>query len=172
MLGRWILLALLAPYVGWLVFDYEYHFIDGVNLAFHEAGHLLFAALGDFMRVLGGSLMQLVVPAAVGAAFVLRHANPFGGAAALWWLGQSAMDLAPYVYDARAQQLLLVGGVLGSERPGYHDWNNLLGRLGLLEADHSLAALVNAAGVALMALACVWGAWLVYLQHQRLDRRF
>jgi len=181
--GRCAVLAGLLVWSGWFwgtdhrtlfghLPEINASFMHNVNLAFHEAGHVIFAALGDFMAVLGGSLMQLLVPFAVGAAFVLRHANPFGGAVALWWLGQSAMDLAPYVHDARAQQLLLVGGVLGHERPGYHDWNNLLGRLGLLELDHVLAGIVNAAGIGLMALACAWGAYLLYFQYRRLDRRF
>lgn len=40
------------------------------------------------------------------AAFVFTHGNAFGGAAAMWWLGQSAMDLAPYIHDAQSGQLL------------------------------------------------------------------
>ena len=146
--------------------------MHNVNLAFHEAGHLLFLFLGNFMTVLGGSLMQLIVPAVVMMAFVLKHENAFGGAVALWWLGQSTMDLAPYVYDARSGQLLLVGGFIGQERPGAHDWTNLLGRLGMLDDAHALGTLTNFVGMAVMVLALMWAGYLLYLQYQNLDRRF
>jgi hypothetical protein len=146
--------------------------MHSINLAFHEAGHLLFMFLGNFMAVLGGSLMQLIVPAAVMVAFVFKHENAFGGAVALWWLGQSAMDLAPYVYDARTGQLLLIGGFIGQERPGAHDWTNLLGRLGMLDHAHALGTFTNFAGMAVMVLALTWAGYVLYLQFQNLDRRF
>lgn len=147
-------------------------FMHRVNLVFHEAGHVLFMPFGEFMMVLGGSLGQLLMPAIVAVGFVVRHHNPFGGSVALWWLGQSAMDLAPYIADARAGRLLLLGGFTGQDRPGVHDWSRLLGRLGWLQHDHAIAAVVNGLGMALMSLALVWGAWLLRLQHRNRDRRF
>ena len=36
----------LIPYVIWVIFFYKYHFIDGVNLLFHEAGHLILSFFG------------------------------------------------------------------------------------------------------------------------------
>ena len=146
--------------------------MHSVNLAFHEAGHLLFIFLGDFMMVLGGSLMQLIVPATVMVAFVFKHENAFGGAVALWWLGQSAMDLAPYIYDARSGQLLLIGGFIGQERPGAHDWTNLLGRLGMLDYGHALGTFTNFTAMLVMVVALMWAACLLYLQYQNLDGRF
>ena len=146
--------------------------MHSINLAFHEAGHMLFMFLGNFMMVLGGSLAQLIMPAVVMVAFVFKHDNAFGGAVALWWLGQSAMDLAPYIYDARTGQLLLIGGFIGQERPGAHDWTNLLGRLGMLDYGHALGTFTNLVGMAVMVLALVWGARLLYLQYRNLDRRF
>ena len=146
--------------------------MHNVNLAFHEAGHMLFMFLGNFMMVLGGSLMQLIIPAAVMTAFLFKHENAFGGAVGLWWLGQSAMDLAPYVYDARSGQLLLIGGFIGQERPGAHDWTNLLGRLGMLDYAHALGTFTNFVGMTVMILALTWAGYLLYLQYQNLDRRF
>jgi hypothetical protein len=146
--------------------------MHAVNLAFHEAGHVLFMVLGNFMMVLGGSLMQLIVPAAVMGAFVFKHGNAFGGAVALWWLGQSAMDLAPYIYDARSGQLLLIGGFIGQERPGAHDWSNLLGRLGMLDSAHALGTFTNFVGMATMVTALVWAGYVLVLQYRNLDRRF
>lgn len=146
--------------------------MHAINLAFHEAGHILFMVLGNFMMVLGGSLMQLIVPAAVMAAFIFKHDNAFGGAVAFWWLGQSTMDLAPYIYDARAGQLLLIGGFIGQERPGAHDWTNLLGRMGLLDYGQALGTFTNFVGMAIMLLALVWAGYVLMLQYRNLDRRF
>ncbi len=146
--------------------------MHNVNLAFHEAGHMLFMFLGNFMMVLGGSLAQLIVPAVVIVAFVFKHQNAFGGAVALWWLGQSAMDLAPYIYDARTGQLLLIGGFIGQERPGAHDWTNLLGRLGMLDYGHAFGTFTNVTGMTIMVLALTWAVYLLYLQYHNLHRRF
>jgi hypothetical protein len=139
-----------------------------VNLVFHEAGHVIFSPLGEFMAVLGGSIGQLLMPLIVCLAFLLRYNNPFGASIGLWWMGQSAMDLAPYIADARAKQLILLGGITGRDSPGYHDWANILGRQGWLRYDQSIAAAVDSAGEALMVLSFVWGAFLVWTQLRRL----
>ena len=139
-------------------------FMHRVNLVFHEAGHVLFIPFGRFMTVLGGSLGQLLMPALVIGVFLWRQQDPFAAAVGLWWLAQSTMDLAPYIHDARAGEMILLGGVTGSDRPGYHDWTNLLGWTGLLEQDHAIAAAVDGAGTVLMVLAWLWGAAALYAQ--------
>lgn len=136
-------------------------FLHNVNLVFHEAGHVLFRPFGWFMTVLGGSLMQLIVPATVLGVFLFREGNAFGASIGLWWLGQSLMDLAPYINDARALQLPLLGGGTGADRPGFHDWENILGYLGLLEWDHGIATFVDLLGSGFMLLSFVWGGWLL-----------
>ena len=39
--------------------------LDSLNLVFHEAGHPLFSPFGETLHILGGTLMQLLVPALV-----------------------------------------------------------------------------------------------------------
>lgn len=46
------------------------YFLHHPNLAFHEAGHILFIPLGEFMTILGGSLMQCLVPFILCIAFL------------------------------------------------------------------------------------------------------
>lgn len=147
-------------------------FMHRVNLVFHEAGHVLFAPFGDFLMTLGGTLGQLLMPAVVTAVFLFRERNTFGAAIGTCWLGQSLVDCAPYIADARAGQLLLLGGVTGRDAPGYHDWESILGTLGLMHLDHTLAGITFWSGIALMTAACGWGAWLLALQWRRRDRRF
>ena len=137
----------LAPYAAWLVFAYEYHFLDGVNLAFHEAGHLFLAFAGPTLHCLGGTLGQLFFPAALLLYFRAREER-FESAVCALWLGESLMNVGLYLGDARAQALPLVGGDV-------HDWAWLLPRVGLLEHCESLARALH-----LAASAVVVTAWL------------
>jgi hypothetical protein len=143
-------------------------FIHLVNLPFHEAGHVLFGFFGRFIGVLGGSLMQLFIPAVVLCAFVYNR-NVFGGAVGLWWLGESFMDLAPYIGDARAGQLLLLGGVTGSELEDYHDWEVILRQLGWLKYDHTVARMAHGFGTVLILLSFLWGGYILYRQFRKAD---
>jgi len=144
----------------------NYSIMHSIDLVFHEAGHVIFRLLGNFMGVLGGSLMQILVPAVALYALLVRERDPFGASVALWWLAQSTLDLAPYIHDARRQAMLLLGGGTGADRPGAHDWNNLLGRMGLLDADHTLAWLVRSAGTLMMIAAIVWGGLILREQYR------
>ena len=126
------------------------------NLVFHEAGHVLFAFFGRFLTVLGGSLFQFALPLALAGAF-LRQDDPFGAAVCTWWAGQNLLDLAPYIADARALQLVLLGGRTGAEVEG-HDWEYLLGQLGWLRFDRTIGLGAHRLGLMIMAAALIWGA--------------
>jgi hypothetical protein len=143
-------------------------FLHNVNLLFHEAGHVLFRPFGEFMTILGGSLLQIIVPLVVMLVFLLKERNTFAAAFGLWWTGQNFMDVAPYINDARARKIPLLGGGDGSDRPGMHDWYNILSELGMLNSDRSLASVVDGIGVILMSLSFVWGALVLRRQYQRL----
>lgn len=173
----------VAAYVGlfawgWYFISLSIHtneigesFMHRVNLAFHEAGHFAFIPFGRFMTILGGSLGQLIMPMIVMAAFLWKHRNTFGASVALWWLGQSLMDLAPYINDARTQQLELIGGGSGWERPGAHDWNNILADLNLLHRDTRIAWWADAIGSAILLLGLAWGAYVLCRQYRNLPGR-
>ena len=38
-------------------------FLDGIDLAIHETGHLVFGPFGEVIAVAGGTLFHLIVPA-------------------------------------------------------------------------------------------------------------
>ena len=125
--------------------------LDFANLAFHEAGHPIFGLLGSrFLMVLGGTLMQLLLPAAAAVHF-WRRAQPASACAAGFWFGQNFLGIGSYVADARAQQLPLVGG-------GEHDWTYLLETTGLLTHDEGLGSAVQLLGCLIMAASLV-AAW-------------
>lgn len=149
--ARWGLLAGLAAY-GFVTLRSPgtWRLLDGVDLAIHETGHLVFAPFGEYLAVLGGTLLQLLFPLAFVVHF-LRRREPFAAAVALWWLAQSFWNVSVYVGDARAQELPLVGG-------GEHDWAYLLGEAGRLHQDRAIARLVHAVGALLYMAALALGA--------------
>lgn len=147
-------------------------FLHLVNLPFHEFGHLLFRPFGDFMTSLGGTLGQLLVPAICLGVLLVRTRDPFGASVALWWLGENLLDIAPYINDARAGELPLLGGNTGHSAPyGFHDWEFILGETGLLHLDQTLARLSHFTGSLVMLAALAWGAMLLWRHLGQLKAR-
>jgi hypothetical protein len=138
-------------------------FMHAINLPFHEAGHVFFSFFGRFIHYLGGTLGQWLVPFIVLCAF-MRKGNRFGATVGLWWLGESFLDIAPYMNDARAGQLMLLGGVTGSEVKDYHDWEVILTSLGWMRYDHLIAGITFCIGTILMILSIVWGGHILRRQ--------
>ncbi|HAR96772.1 MAG TPA: zinc ribbon domain-containing protein [Deltaproteobacteria bacterium] len=145
-------------------------FMHLINLPFHEAGHLIFSVFGDFMRVFGGALAQILAPIVCVIAF-LRRQDAFAASCSLWWVGQSFTDVAPYIYDARAGELMLLGGVTGRDEPDFHDWHNILERLDLLPYDHVIAYLTKAAGVIAILLSLGWACYALIRQYRMTKHR-
>jgi hypothetical protein len=172
--SRAVLLALLALWtLAFLRHGLDARYLMGsflhlVHLPFHEAGHVFLMPFGRFLSVLGGSLFQVAIPLLCGAVFLLKNRDPFAASVTLWWAGQSLMDLAPYVADARALRLPLLGGHTGAEVEG-HDWEYLLGTLGLMNHDVTLGRLCFALGALTMLAALGWGGALLWRQRGRIE---
>lgn len=145
-------------------------FMHLINLPFHEAGHIIFSPFGEFMRVFGGTLGQLLMPLICMVALLLYQRDPFGASVALWWTGQSFMDIAPYIDDARRLELTLLGGVTGKDFPESHDWLNILAPHGWIKYDHALAGFSYKLGIVLMLAAFLWGGYILYLQYRNVER--
>jgi hypothetical protein len=121
-------------------------FIHGIDLVFHEAGHVIFGFFGEFLAVLGGSLTQVLMPVIATVAF-LRTRQWASAAVTLFWTGQSLTDVAIYAADGRARALpLLAEGLI-------HDWSYILGRLGLLQSAETVGRLIFALGALTMLAA-------------------
>ena len=130
-----------------------YRFLDRVDLVFHEAGHLIFGVFGEFIGILGGSLMQVLIPAIVTGYFI-RYNQQWSGMVTLFWVGQSLFNVSVYVKDARAQALPLLGG-----EDVLHDWNWLLAKLHLLRWDQAIGALIYMAGLLAVVASVVGGLY-------------
>jgi hypothetical protein len=157
----------LAALIAWMLFYCSFLlyaltnttgflFIDNVNLVVHEGGHLLFGWFGYFIAVLGGTLLQWLVPFLLaGFFFFQRETTAF--AFCLFFFFENWLYTAAYMADARAMALPLVS--VGDPDNAVHDWNFILSRLGVLPHDTAIAACVRAAGRFGM-IATV--AWLAY----------
>ncbi len=144
-------------------------FLHLINLPFHEAGHIIFRPFGAFITSLGGTLGQLLMPSICMSVLLFKTRDPFGASVALWWVGENFLDIAPYINDARAGQLPLLGGNFGHSAPyGFHDWQYLLTESGLLQYDHALAKTAFVIGSVIMLLSMVWGGLLLVRQHKEL----
>jgi hypothetical protein len=170
LLGRGLLVGFLAVYGWWFHFATMAElgetpkFIHGINLLFHEAGHVIFGLGGsDFLHVLGGTLGQLLMPLVLGVAFRWKYSDSFAAALALWWFGQNLVDCAPYINDARSLQLTLIGGGTGREVEG-HDWEYLLTATGWLHKDVYLSRWVLRGGRWLMVGGLSWAALVLITQ--------
>lgn len=121
-------------------------FLHGVDLIFHEAGHVIFGFFGEFLGIAGGSLNQVLIPLVATIAF-LKTRQYASAAVTLFWTGQSLADVAVYAADGRAMALpLLAEGLI-------HDWNWILGRLGLLGSAETVGRFMFGLGALTMLAA-------------------
>jgi hypothetical protein len=148
--ARRTLSAAVFGYCAWeLAHPGEGTLLDMVDLAIHETGHLVFGPFGELVGFAGGTLFQLIMPLLF-VGYFWRQDDRHSASVALAWVAQNLAHIAPYVADARAQELPLVGG-------GEHDWAYLLGRFGLLARDQRIAHGILALGWLLLLGATGWG---------------
>ncbi len=166
--GRAITLVLLAIW-GYRMAALDFRdgemftsFMHAIVLPIHEAGHILFIPLGEFMTIAGGSLFQLLMPLIVGGVLLIQNRDPFGAALGLWWCGASMIDLAPYIYDAAEPQLIMLGGHTGEDGP--HDWIYLLDRFGKVARSQVYGSVAHKIGIVIMIAGLAWAAVVLLRQ--------
>lgn len=131
--------------------------LDDLNLVLHEAGHPLAGLLSRRLEIYGGTAFQLLFPLLFAWQF-RRHGAAAGLAFSLLWFGESLMNVARYMRDARAQLLPLVGG-------GVHDWTEIFSRWGVLRHDIRIGTAVQLLGLLVMAVTVAW-LWLMALNER------
>lgn len=149
----------LVAYIAWFSWrgDGWVPLMDSANFAVHEAGHPLVGIFSDRLAAYGGTLAQLLFPAICVLEF-WRRREALSCALGGIWLGQSLLNVARYVADARALALPLAG----FSEHALHDWNVILSRWGLLREDLVIASGLRAVawlGIA-AALAFAVRRWL------------
>lgn len=121
--------------------------LDDLNLAVHEAGHIVFSPFGDQLAALGGSLFQLLVPIAF-VVYFWRTGQRWASGVTLAWVAVNCLNVGVYAADARAQDLPLLGG-----ENVIHDWWFVLINWDLLAYDQAIGRTFHAAGFFLFLLA-------------------
>ena len=118
--------------------------LGGVDLGFHELGHMLTYVFPDLMTALMGSIFQVAIPLGLAAYFGLRRRDLLAAGLCLAWAGASAFDVSVYIADAPFQRLPLIGGS--------HDWAYLLGpaALGNMSSAAGIAGAVRLTGAGLV----------------------
>ena len=139
-----VAIVILAYLVSCMRSPEDFHFISGVNLVIHEAGHTLCIFFGQFLYILGGSLTQVVLPLIFAGYFFLKR-DIYSGGIILMWVGESVVEVSRYAADAVAMQLPLLGG-----DSSIHDWNWLLSSAGLLAHTSIIATLIYVVGVSVL----------------------
>jgi hypothetical protein len=170
-------LGLLLPFMLYAVFFAKHYnvsdfindppammrFIHGVNLIFHEAGHILFMPFGRFMTILGGSLNQILIPAVIAGYFFFKG-QKYSGAITLFWVGENFWDVSIYASDGRDAILPLLGG----GDTDSHDWLNLLSMMGITAHAQLVGSLIYGVGT-LIYIAAI-GLTIYFSQKQLIDR--
>ena len=123
-------------------------FLDYANLMIHEMGHPLFSWFGYTLMILGGTLLELLVPLCCAAYFFAKRETA-GFAFGLFWFFENFLYIGVYMADARAQALPLVGS-------GDHDWAILFGKWGMLLHDRSIGGTTRTAGWLGMVGVMMW----------------
>jgi len=157
--ARAILLAYLVYAGVQHMRSHEYRsWFGGITLIVHEIGHFIFAGFGRTMTILGGTIMQLLVPLAAAVYLLLRQRDYFGFAVCGGWLSFSMWDMATYVGDARREALPLVAF---GDNPK-HDWSTLLTQWHVLNHAEAFATAIRVGAFGCWALSMSLGAWICY----------
>lgn len=155
--GLFLLLLMYWSYV--LLKDpIPWIFLDGVNLMFHEAGHVIFMPFGRFMNVLGGTLLQCLIPFALSLYFLVTK-QFYACAFAIFWLGNNFINVSVYARDAQIRVLPLLGG----DSSG-HDWFWLLSTTGLLEKSDFVASIIWSLGAVSLFASISFYLYLIMLE--------
>jgi hypothetical protein len=162
--GFWGFVAALVLLTPDILRPAGWSFLDGVDLIFHEAGHLIFMPFGETLYLMGGSLFQVLLPAALAGVF-FRRGEGLSAAVVLLWAAQNLGNVSVYVADAQDRALPLLG-----DDPDTHDWWQILGAWDALPLCTALGRGIWFLGVA-VALLAVWVAYRAALSATPADER-
>ncbi|MFC1510134.1 hypothetical protein ACFL49_00535 [Candidatus Omnitrophota bacterium] len=156
-IGRAVLLCIFVGLGICYLFDPTFwSVISPVNLMIHESGHFIFGFAGVTLAILGGTLMQLLIPLVFGGYFLFQP-DYFAACFCSVWFSMNLYESATYIADARAQALPLLGGD-GST----HDWHFLLSQMFLLPYDTAIANGIRVVAFIIFWSSLAFGAWMVW----------
>ncbi len=143
-LGFVYCLYYLATFTDW-------HFIDNINLLFHEAGHVLMWGFGELVMLLGGTIFQILIPLVLITYFYFKN-QTFSASLIFYWLAINLFNISLYSGDALTRELPLITG-----DPDTHDWNQILFILGWFKYTATISWIFYISGIASMVFGLIWG---------------
>jgi hypothetical protein len=160
---NWLIRLPLLAWFGYLLIrhwaDPMYNSVLGMlNLGIHGLGHFVTMPLGQFICAASGTTFQVAAPFA-GMYNFYRQKDFFALALCFGWLSTSLFDVARYVADASRMEIPLYTPFWAESV--VHDWNYLLGAMGLLGLDGFLAFLTRCAASVSMFICLIAGGWLL-----------
>lgn len=156
---------------GWLVayacIMYTYlpggvRILDAAHMVTHEAGHPLFSYTGsETLTVMGGTIFQLFIPAALAIGFAWRG-HTLGTAFCMFAFFNSLVGVSIYMADARAHDLPLVSLGVASDEVEGHDWTYIFNWIGhnALAHDTQFGNITLFVAWAGMVAAIGWLIWM------------
>lgn len=133
-------------------------FLDNANLMIHEVGHTAFSWAGYYTMILGGTLMELIVPLAC-TLFFIRRGETTAVACTAFWTFENLLYIAAYMADARRSALPLVGS-------DESDWTILFTHWGILQRDLTVAGWTRGIGWIGMLASVVWLGYMYVTSEQ------
>ncbi len=116
----------------------------------HETGHFVFMPLGRTLSILGGSLLEVMLPAAA-ALFFLGRSWTNLGSIFLFLAGRHLINVADYMVTAKDPSSVTLLSM--EQGPQYHDWFNLFTIFGVLDRSAEISACLRYAAICVMGLA-------------------
>ncbi len=136
-------------------------FLNGVNMAFHEAGHIFTMTWAPFEIIaIAGSVFQLLVPL-VFILIALKNHYYFDSCMLVVWLGTNLHYIGGYIIDSMKFEWAS-SQLFGPD--GIHDWNFLLARWDLLYYSEKIGTTIINISFAIMFLALLCGLILLIMQ--------
>jgi hypothetical protein len=104
----------------------------------------------------------VIIPAVFVGYFIWNYSY-YSAAIVLLWVGQSILNVWVYAAAAQVMQLVLLGGLTGSEG-SFHDWNYLLTELGLLNSTKTVTGIIRLAGTLTIIVGSVAAIYFSFEQ--------
>jgi hypothetical protein len=133
-LARWVFSLIIIPVAYYFLSNQgHYTWIDNFDLIIHEPGHLFFSFFGETILMLGGTLMQLILPSLL-IIYGLRAHRLVWTQFFMCFLAQNLINISVYAGDAVTMKLHLLGP------PGAkHDWHYLLMKYNMLDMTDDIS---------------------------------
>ncbi len=96
-----------------------------------------------------GSVLQILIPL-VYSIYFYQRGEVLSAYLLLFWFAQNIVNVSVYVRDAQLMQLELLGG-----DSSIHDWNFILGELGLLHLNVVIAEVLVVSAYTLLIVSVV-----------------